>query len=942
MIMIHPQLKHYGIATAAIIAAILLSLLLVPLIKSNFLILLVVAVIFSAWYGNRKISIAAISLSILTSIYIFSYHLNTFGLAETGQLLLFLSVATLFIYLIEKHKRNEDRIRKSENDYKIAVDQASDAIFIFDRIGRFVEVNSRACQMLGYTKEELLQLTVRNLIPTEDMAVAPLRFEELEQGHTIHSIRRVQRKNGTCLTLELSSKMLSDGRFESIARDHAEYSLERLEESSASSFNSVIDYLPLSTQLFSIDGHCVRSSESWLDMWRIPKERLETYNIFNDQQFLNKGLMPLIERAFNGESITIPPIFYDPSALDGKGVPRWTQIHLYPIKDRDGNMIEVALIMEDATEIKRAEDVQRFFSEVNNVLASALDYQTTLNSIAKLAVPALADWCIVNMIEGKQTRLAAGLAEDNVKNDALHELKRRSIDWNSFYPSITAIRTGKTLNIPNLSIELLVNTASDPRQLELIKLLAPERAVAVPLIARGQTLGAITFARSETNIDYDTKDITLAEELARCAALAIDNARLYHEAKDAERNKDESLALLNTLLVTAPVGFAFIDRELRYVHINDAYAAMSGISPEEHRGLTVRDVTPDLASQLEPLQQQVLETGQPIVNVEICGETRAIPGQKRYWLFNYYPVTSQDGYIPGFGVVVTEITERKRVEEERTELLLREQQARKEAETASRLKDEFLATVSHELRTPLTSILGWAKLLQSGDFDHDVSIQALESIERNARAQASLIDDLLDVSRIITGKLRLDVCLVELTPIVEGAIENVIPAAKAKNIELKTELDEKSCFLTGDPNRLQQIVWNLVSNAIKFTNQGGTVEIKLEYDDATAEIMVSDNGVGIPADFLPHVFDRFRQADSSITRAYGGLGLGLAIVRHLVELHGGSVQAKSDGVGKGATFVVQLPLTVEEKEPVATKSEKSSIEMISTGIEPAPAKMIHF
>jgi PAS domain S-box-containing protein len=651
---------------------------------------------------------------------------------------------------------------------------------------------------------------------------------------------------------------------------------------------------------------------------------LVNYNLFEDKQLISKGLMPSIEKAFNGQAVIIPPVFYDPAELGGNGQPRWVRLFVYAVKDLNKTVMEVIFIMEDAAEVKRAEDARRFFAEVSNVLASALDYQTTLDSIANLAVPALADWCMVNTIDGKHIRLVAGAAVEEDKEKSLKDLKRKSnLDWTYFDLSATAISTGRTLSVPDISLDNLVQTLSDPKQIELIKRLSPKRAIAVPLIARGQTLGAITFARSNTNLDYDTKDITLAEDLARCAALAIDNARLYREAREAERNKDESLALLNTLLVSAPVGFAFIDRELRFVHINDAFAAINGRSPAEHRGLTVRDVIPDLAPQLEPLQQQVLEIGKPIVNVEISGETPAMPGQKRSWLFNYYPVTSQDGYIPGFGVVVTEITERKRVEEERAELFLREQEARKEAETANRLKDEFLATVSHELRTPLTSILGWAKLLQTGQFDKEVAIQALETIERNAKAQASLIDDLLDVSRIITGKLRLDVCLVEFTPIVEGAIESLRPAAKAKNIELNVTLDDEPRFMSGDPSRLQQVVWNLVSNAIKFTNQGGTVDIKLEYTETLAELRVIDSGVGIDPQFLPFVFDRFRQADSSITRTYGGLGLGLAIVRHLVDLHGGKVQAQSAGIGQGATFIVQFPIVEESKGKKSLQKQQS-------------------
>jgi signal transduction histidine kinase/DNA-binding response OmpR family regulator len=255
-----------------------------------------------------------------------------------------------------------------------------------------------------------------------------------------------------------------------------------------------------------------------------------------------------------------------------------------------------------------------------------------------------------------------------------------------------------------------------------------------------------------------------------------------------------------------------------------------------------------------------------------------------------------------------EVTERKQAEEERSKLLVREQAARAEAEAANRTKDEFLATLSHELRTPLTAVLGWAHLLRSGKLTDETAANALETIERNARAQSQLIDDLLDVSRIITGKLSLDTRAIELAPIVEAAINSVRPAAQAKNIQLHADLNHATGLVAGDASRLQQVVWNLFSNSIKFTPQNGRVNVSLKRSNSHAEITVSDTGQGISPEFLPHVFDRFRQADGTTTRTHGGLGLGLAIVRHLVELHGGTVHADSAGAGQGATFTVNLPL----------------------------------
>lgn len=236
--------------------------------------------------------------------------------------------------------------------------------------------------------------------------------------------------------------------------------------------------------------------------------------------------------------------------------------------------------------------------------------------------------------------------------------------------------------------------------------------------------------------------------------------------------------------------------------------------------------------------------------------------------------------------------------------------ARQEAETANRLKDEFLATVSHELRTPLNAIFGWSRMLASGRLDEASVARAVETIERNARAQEQLIEDILDVSRIITGKIRLDVAPIEIAQVIEAAVDALRPTADTRGLRLQTMLDTKPNLVLGDAGRLQQIIWNLLSNAIKFTPKGGRVQITLERINSHIEIRVSDTGQGISSEFLPYVFERFRQADSSTTRKYGGLGLGLAIVRHLTELHGGSVAAESPGEGLGSTFILRLPLAV--------------------------------
>src|SRR6185503_13747974 len=276
--------------------------------------------------------------------------------------------------------------------------------------------------------------------------------------------------------------------------------------------------------------------------------------------------------------------------------------------------------------------------------------------------------------------------------------------------------------------------------------------------------------------------------------------------------------------------------------------------------------------------------------------------------------------------LVLDVTAKQSAEEERAASLLRERDARRHAEEADRLKDEFLATLSHELRTPLTSILGWASMIRNGEVEGAHALRALDTIERNARAQARLIDDLLDVSRIITGNLRLDLNPLNLTAIVEAAVDALRPTAGVKDIQLQTQVISGECLVRGDPNRLRQVIWNLLSNAIKFTSRGGSVDISLHCVESNARLVISDTGEGISATFLPYVFDRFRQAEASISRKQGGLGLGLAVVRHLVELHGGTIAAESEGLGKGSTFTVDLPLAQERRDPARAEERRREVE----------------
>lgn len=386
----------------------------------------------------------------------------------------------------------------------------------------------------------------------------------------------------------------------------------------------------------------------------------------------------------------------------------------------------------------------------------------------------------------------------------------------------------------------------------------------------------------------------------------------YCFTKDITQRKqqEERLRLLESVVVNANDAIVITEAEPiqapgpRILYVNEAFTRMTGYSLQEVLGKTPRllqgaktdqETLTQIRTTLQQWQSDVFE----LVNYRKDGS--------EFWVeLSIVPVADDTGWYTHWISVQRDITQRKEVEEMLAKLLLREQQVRMATEEASRMKDEFLAVVSHELRTPLNAMLGWSQLLRSRSLNEQTTARALETIERNAQAQAQLIEDLLDISRMMRGKLRLQCCSVDLTNIIAAAIDTIRLAAIAKDIQIHTVLKSTQPIF-GDPDRLQQIIWNLLSNAIKFTPHGGRVEVSLIEQDTYVELSITDNGQGISADFLPHIFEQFRQADSSSSRKQGGLGLGLAIVRSLVELHGGTISATSQGISTGSTFSVKLP-----------------------------------
>lgn len=412
---------------------------------------------------------------------------------------------------------------------------------------------------------------------------------------------------------------------------------------------------------------------------------------------------------------------------------------------------------------------------------------------------------------------------------------------------------------------------------------------------------------------------TLENKIDDAVVMLVDIDTLKSSSEQIRRSRDYAEAIIETI----PEPLLVLDTNLQVKAANHSFYSTFQVAQAQTENRSIFELGNGQWNipQLRILLQEVLPQSNQIDDFEVEHTFEHI-GRKTM-LLNARKIQQTDEQQTIL-LVIQDITERKLFEQHRERLLTTEQSTRLAASAANRIKDEFLSVVSHELRNPLNSMLGWAKLLRDRSFDSAQTADALLRIERSAKSQLKLIEDILDTSRITTGKLQLNVRAISLVPVIQSAIDIAFLSAETKNIQIETVLEAGNIKVSGDLDRLQQVIWNLLSNAIKFTPAKGRVTIKLERTGSFAQLQVSDTGQGISADFLPHVFERFRQANSS-TRAQGGLGLGLSIVYHLVELHGGTVWAESPGIGQGATFLVQLPLLKTRKKKKTNVTPSSPV-----------------
>ncbi|MBI2216310.1 MAG: GAF domain-containing protein [Candidatus Rokubacteria bacterium] len=615
------------------------------------------------------------------------------------------------------------------------------------------------------------------------------------------------------------------------------------------------------------------------------------------------------------------------------------------ISERRRAEVERAALIREQTARAEAEAAHRrmaFLAEASTVLSASLDYPATLKSVARLVVPYLADWCAVDVLRDDRTlqRLAIAHLDPERERFAQEWFERHPISMSARYGIPNVLRTGKPELWTHVPDTVLERSAGSAEELAALRALGLRSVMIVPLATRDRLLGTITFVTAESERTYGEADQVLAEDLTQRAALAVDNARLYREAEWARTRAEAAGQRLRNLQAVTEAALAHLSldelfaellgRITRAVGVDTAaillldddratlrLRAARGLEDALGRGITIplgRGFAGRIAAERRPIVIHDVASADvlnPVIHEQKVRVLLGAPLMIGDAVLGVLHVGALDDrrFTDDDVQLLQLVADRVALAIDRATVYQAERRARRDAEAANRMKDEFVATVSHELRTPLTAILGWARLLRSGRYALPPEAAApLETIERNARAQARLVDDLLDVSRIITGRLRLDLRPTDLGGVIEAALDAVRPAAAAKAIALESSLDPSATAVLGDPNRLQQIVWNLLTNAVKFTPDGGRVALEVRRHGSRALVVVRDTGKGISAEFLPYIFERFRQEDSTATRAHGGLGLGLAIVRHLAEMHGGTVHAASPGDGLGSTFTVALPL----------------------------------
>lgn len=747
--------------------------------------------------------------------------------------------------------------------------------------GYFKKVNPAFERVLGLTAEELLREELLSLVHSDDKAATSQEVEKLKKGTLTASFEnRFRCQDGSYRWVDWTLHSAhSEGVLYGIGRDITD------RKQTEQGFQEKEEHLQF---ILNVSG---------LGIWDLDLTTLKaTRSLRHDQIFGYDALLPewtlemFLDHVHPSDRARVQASFEEAVATSGEWdfecrirradkQTRWIEAKGHHIRNADGVPIKIVGSVTDTTEKKQKE-------------ATLHDIRTRLE--AALNAGAIATWTF-DLINNRI------VADKNLER--LFSVSPEEAAGGSLESYVRAIHPDDRKQVED-EIQASIERRGDYEA--EYRIVQPDGSVR-SVIARGRV--ECDAAGNPISLPGVVLNITERKQIEKA----------LKESEIKFRQLANSIPQLAWM--ANPDGWIF--------WYNEQWYEYTGTTPEQMEGWGWQSVhDPEMLPDVIEGWQASISTGRPF---EMEFPLRNAQGEFEWFLTRVNPFKDASGQILLWFGTNTNVTYQRRLVEEKQQLLESERAARIELERASCLKDEFLLTLSHELRTPLNAILGWSLLIKKGTMDAAKMAQGLDTIERNVRVQGQLIDDLLDMSRIISGKLRLNVQPVELGTVIEAALETVRLSADAKNIRLQKVIDPLAGIVSGDPSRLQQVIWNLLSNAIKFTPKGGRVQVVLERVNSHVEISVIDTGHGIKPEFLPYVFDRFRQADASTTRKYGGLGLGLAIAKHLTELHGGSIRVKSAGEGKGATFIVSLPLVVvysqeDEIKPSYRAESKSSIQ----------------
>ena len=868
---------RYAIALLSVAAAVLLRWILIPVLHGNFpFITLYGAVAIAVWYSRWQPAAVSSLLGYLAARYLFFAPTGTEAFTVAGEIVGLVAYGLscgMIIYFGERmHRANdqhlqlfeskhtlEDTLAKEKELLATTLASIGDAVIVTDTQGHVTSLNAEAERLLGWKNSEVVNRPLSDVFrifdehsrrPAENPVNRALR-EGVVVGLANHTI--LVSRDGKEIPIDDSAAPIrqGDGPVLGVALVFRDVTEQRVAQRAQARLAAIVE--------FSGDAIITKNLASIIQTWNVGAEQLFGYRaeevigkpitiIFPDDRLNEEDA--IIEKLRRGQAVERLETVR--MAKDGRHIP--VLVSISPLKDSDGNVTGASKIIHDVTDIVAArEALIREKELISTTLASIGDCVIVTDTQSRVTflnpeAERLTGWTNSNA-EGRPLSVVFRIVNERTRRVAEDPVEK-------------VLRLGTIVGLANHTMLL----REDGAEFLIDDSAAPIRD------KDGSLFGVVLVFRDVT------EQRKLYEAREQLAAIVE-----YSGEAIATKNLD---GIIQTWNASAEKLFGYRADEIIGKPVT-ILIPPERLSEEEEILSRLRRGLP--AERLETIRLKKDGTSIP-VSVTVS------------------PIKDPDGDVIGASKLIQDITARNRLEKQRQQLLAREQSLRAQAEAAGRMKDEFLATVSHELRTPLSAILGWATMLNRGQLEPAMASRGIESIERNAKAQAQLVEDLLDVSRIISGKMRLDIKPVILTSIINEALDVVRPAAEAKSIRLKVNIDSDSDQLRADPARLQQIIWNLVSNSIKFTPARGEVTVNVGRSASMAEISVSDTGEGINPKFLPYVFDRFQQADSSVTRKHGGLGLGLAITRHLVEMHGGTIEAHSEGEGRGATFTVKLPV----------------------------------